>query len=367
MGLFGLALAGTAALLDRVLPALEVPVIDEKLAHFAKHGDEFDTLFFGSSRTYHQLIPQLFDQATAAAGQPTRSFNFGADGMFAPEDGYVAERLFALKPKHLKRVFIEVSFFRNDWVGMDPDSVRALHWHDAARMGQAWQETFTAYDEAVLSGAKKPGKRPFRWRDWKKDMVRRWNREYARWQSRPDTAVPFGNVVIHLRLTVRRWLNSGRGAQWMENLGWGRTREYDWSVLGERRDGVQLPASRKSVPEPPLEKFDRLFAEVSEKPVKLRPMSLAQQDNVRRIVELVRGAGAEPILFVSPDVLPCLRYLPSEPDLPLFDFTNVHQWPELFRRENRMDSSHLDREGSQEFTRAFARRFLEFEAAKRPR
>jgi len=31
-------------------------------------------------------MPGLFDQLTAQAGVPTRSFNFGMDGMFPPEE-----------------------------------------------------------------------------------------------------------------------------------------------------------------------------------------------------------------------------------------------------------------------------------------
>ena len=354
--MFALSLAGTAALMSRVLPPLEVPLVDEKLAFFADHRDEFDTLFFGSSRTYSQIFPKIFDQMTAEAGVPTTSFNFGIDGMFPPEDGYIAEKLFALHPKKLRRVFIEESFFRDHWFAMDPESVRALHWHDGPRLKLAWQHAVTGYEFVRL----RKGGAPMRWKDWRRNFTRWWDDLSF---GRP-LEFRINNLRIHARLYLRRTFNGGRGADLVAHLGRGTKRVFDWKVLGKDWRGMRLPSSRKKIPEPPLESFDRRFADVSANPVPLTPMPPAQREDLRRIVALVRAAGAEPILFAAPDVNPCRRYLPEEPDLPLFDFTEVARWPQLFRRENRLDGSHLDIEGAKAFTDEFARMFIAHERGK---
>ena len=359
LAVFSIALASALAIMSRVLPPLEVPVVDEKLAFFADHRDEFDTLFFGSSRTYAQIFPTLFDQRTVEAGIFTTSFNFGIDGMFPPEDGYVAEQLFALHPKNLRRVFIEVSLFRNTWFAMGSGSTRALYWHDGRRLELALREAFTTYD---FRSTKPDGTR-LRWKDWRKS--------FKRWWGDMSIGKPlqrrFENLCIHAGLFLKRTLNAGRGSDLVAQLGRGTERQHDWRVLGADMRGLRQPASRREIPAPALDSFDQRLAEVTAKPARLTPMQPAQQENMRRIVALVRAAGAEPILYLAPDVTPCRRYLPDDPDIPLFDFTEVARWPQLFLRENRLDASHLDSDGAKMLTDEFARMFIEHEHGKAAR
>jgi hypothetical protein len=85
--------------IGRSLPFPDVPVVRSKLAHFAAHRDEYDTLFLGSSHFYYQIIPSLFDGVAAENGYPTRSFNAGIAGMRPPEDGYLLERFSLFPPE----------------------------------------------------------------------------------------------------------------------------------------------------------------------------------------------------------------------------------------------------------------------------
>lgn len=357
--LFFVSLVATSVLLSRALPPLEVPLIDEKLAFFADHRDEFDTLFFGSSRTYAQIFPKTFDARAAEAGIATKSFNFGADGMFPPEDSFVAEKLFALRPKNLKRVFIEVSFFRDHWFAMDPDSVRALYWHDEPRLRLTFLHSMSGYDFFPP----RPANKSLRWKDWRREFQRWW----ADLGPNQPLGKKLGNVAVNTRLYFRWRFNGGRGSDLVARLGSGKERVYDWWVIGEDWVGMRRPQSRSKVPEPDLSSFDRRLAEVTATPVALTPMQPAQHQDLRRIVDLVRAAGAEPILFVAPDVSPCRQYLPDEPNLSIFDFSEVAKWPQLYRRENRLDSSHLDYAGAQLLTEEFARLFISHERAKAAR
>src|SRR6188472_2764883 len=92
-GIAVLAFALACAGLNASLPFPEIHLISRNLRFFERHGDEFDTLFIGSSRIRHQISPAIFDRAMRDAGFPTRSLNFGVNAMFPPEDGYFLERL----------------------------------------------------------------------------------------------------------------------------------------------------------------------------------------------------------------------------------------------------------------------------------
>ena len=137
-------------------PPADVPEVREKLAWFSAHADDYDTLFFGTSRIYREVMPAVFDQATAEAGEPAHAFNFGIDGMFPPEDGYVFDVLRARHPTRLRWVFVELSMFTTGFVDRDPDSIRAAYWHD-------WKRT-KLITHAALSHRGKPAKTALRQR-----------------------------------------------------------------------------------------------------------------------------------------------------------------------------------------------------------
>lgn len=91
-GLFGLALAllgfvSANALASRFLaahPELRLPPGSserQKLAEYRRHTDDYDTLFIGTSRVLRGIDPRVFDRRMAELGRPTRSYNFGLNGM----------------------------------------------------------------------------------------------------------------------------------------------------------------------------------------------------------------------------------------------------------------------------------------------
>ncbi len=77
--IFAISLAGTVALLPRALPQTPIPQLTERLAWFAAHKEDYDTVFIGSSQFYHGIDPRQFDRD---AGRGTRSFNFGIAATF---------------------------------------------------------------------------------------------------------------------------------------------------------------------------------------------------------------------------------------------------------------------------------------------
>ena len=89
VGSFALTCVGLYA----ILPFPDIDEVSQKLHFFEAHKNEFDTVFIGSSRTYHQISPGIFDDVMRENGRPTHSFNFGVDGMNLPESAYLLEQV----------------------------------------------------------------------------------------------------------------------------------------------------------------------------------------------------------------------------------------------------------------------------------
>src|ERR1700736_109154 len=115
------------------LPPPNIAGVTPQLRFVAAHADEIDTLFIGSSRVYHGLNPRVFDQATTAGGLPTHSYNFGVDGMSAPESFYVMDQILASKPRNLRWVFLEFDDLQVTIPIEHLRTRRALYWNDSNR------------------------------------------------------------------------------------------------------------------------------------------------------------------------------------------------------------------------------------------
>ena len=319
---FVISLAGTAALVSRLLPPAPIPQLTEKLAHFAAHKDEYDTLFIGSSRTFRQILPSIFDPLMAAGGQPAHSFNFGLDAMFSPEDAYVAEKIFAMRPQRLRRVFIEVSHFNTDFAAQPPETRRALHWHD-------WHRTvLLCRDILRIEKASK------------KNSLSRWAKAWK-----------------HVRLLLARALNLGEGARLFDP--WrGIPPIEPQEVMGPSRDGAVPYAAETEYAGKDREGFDSDMAVLRAGEASVRPLSVAPLQSIRETIDRVRALGAEPVLFITPMAVTRINSPAGQVRAPILDFSDPQRWPVLFDPANRFDRAHLNAPGARIFTRLFAEQVL---------
>lgn len=335
------ALAGGFAVgawfLSRAYPTFDRSTILQKLTAFEQRRDEFDTLFLGSSRVHHQISPALFDRLTREAGMPTRSFNIGVDALFPPEDSYVAEQIFASRPKHLRWVFVEVSMFLPTFAEQSPEAPRSVYWHDWARTSMAVRYILNNTKDFDWSKRKK------RWKDWQASIDR---------------------CVLHLQMFARNSSNFGRGAAGLSDLLTGRKITFPKQGLGPDDDGY-VPILRPDGMYPnDLQHYQKAFAERVKKPVPYESLAPVGQENLDRIVKLIRHAGATPVFVLAPAVSPIV-FVPREPAKDLFlDFSDIHTWPELYRHENRADTGHLTKSGSELYTRYIAEGWLASRGAK---
>lgn len=324
-------LTSGAWVLGKMQPLADVPSVREKLAHFAAHADDYDTLFIGSSRVYRGIMPSLFDRLTAEAGMPTRSFNFGVDAMFPPEDAFVFERIMAQHPRRLRWVFIEMSMFQIDFDDRQPDAVRTIYWHDLRRT-------------ALVSGALLwPKGRAMKWKNWV--------------PPRPDERERLENVMMHWRLFLTHSLNLGRGSFLFDMIARGR-RSFSPTELGPAGDGFQAMSATARLTGERLAAYEKQLAQLREQPARIVQIDKFAQSSLDGMLAAIRRAGAQPVLVISP-IMGSKRLYPQDRTLPLFDFTDVTRWSELFRPGNRGDAAHLNPHGAEIYTRIVAEHFLE--------
>jgi hypothetical protein len=334
--LFIVTLMAGATLTSRVDPFRELEQLREKWDYWEQHKDEYDTVFIGTSRTYRGVKPALFDQLTTAAGVPTRSFNFGIDGMISPEDVYVADYVLRDPPKDLRWVFLEVAKFEGNFENRDPINVRTGHWHD-------WQRTWLCIRSTLWPRQKKV--------------------EWSKW-FRPDDDQPWpaDTAWTHLRLFVSRSLNLGRGAVVVEELLVPRPAKNE--ILGPERDGFLPYPPDAGLKGAALAAYEKSLAHRQQVPSKLSPLKPHHQEGVDRVLELAQSTGARPVLFVAPSVGPSRLQPAARTGVPVLDFYDVLAFPELFVPEVRVDMQHLNARGAEIFTRELAEKFSQ--AAAQP-
>ena len=97
-------------------------------------GGSFDTIFVGSSRTFHQIVPSIFDGEMAELGVPVRSFNLGTPGMKPPEDAYVMGRALRGRKAPLRFLVVECNPIHLDIQPEQRGTTRAVYWHDVPRL-----------------------------------------------------------------------------------------------------------------------------------------------------------------------------------------------------------------------------------------
>jgi hypothetical protein len=325
------ALAATAKMLNNIAPFAEVPLLRDKWAYWQEHKDEFDTLFIGTSRTIRGIMPSVFDRLTTQAGVPTHSYNFGIDGMFPPEDAYVAERIFATKPKNLRWVFIEMGVFLGDFEGRPAKSVRSVHWHD-------WTRTWLCIREKFW-----PKKRKTKWKKW-----------FESDKGEPSDA---SVAMTHLEVFLFQSLNIGRGANAWARLALQRPIKPD--EFGQTLDGF-LPMPEAGILKgKTLEQYQKELAERKITPARVVPLRPYSQESFDRMNRLARAAGAQVIFLVAPTT----GELSGQPDaasqVPCFDYRNLQKYPDLFELGARADTAHMSPKGAELYTQHVAENFIE--------
>lgn len=318
--LTGFALVAIA--IDSQLPPHDVPALTSKLQYFAKHKDEFDTVFLGSSRIYHQILPSIFDEQTRATGIPTRSFNFGIAGMRPPEDAYVFDQIARLRPGKLRWVFIEAAGIRFQIDRDKRGTIRALYWRDLERTVLLLRFAFT---------------------------------HRSKW-SRKQISETAAIASEHLDLFSRRFTNMGRAHVLTDMLTQRNPPRPHLRPLGENLDGFRPVGQVEQIRADELVKLERDLEERKAEPAEVNYDAKISQIALDRLLRRIRDVGAIPVLIVPPTTS-SKRFHPAPwitPQPLVLDFSDINRYPELYEPRHRLDYTHLNLAGSQIFSALLA-------------
>jgi hypothetical protein len=318
----------TSAGIGWLLPFPDVPVVQTKLAHFAAHREQYDTLFLGSSHFYFQIIPSVFDAVTAGSAQPTHSFNAGIAGLRPPEDGYLLERILELSAGNLRHVFVELAVLRPRVD--NAETRRATYWHDWRRMRMIWRATMTELGKKNLS----EGVGPLRER--------------------------LSDLLVHLLLFLRHETNVGRGEIVTARFTASRPAQTANADLGAALDGW-IPTNLPEIMQGEmLSRYERELAERRRQPARKYFGDSISQEALYRMVNAVEKVGAIPVLVVPPTTdTKNFRPIGGESRFIVLDFCDLEKFPELYEPGHRLDLTHLNTAGAHIFSRLLGQRFLE--------
>jgi len=319
----GAAFFCTCLALHAVLPTPNVWDVGPKMRFFAAHKDEFDTIFVGSSHIYFGVSPAVFDEVLAQSGVPSRTFNFGASGMYPPEKFYVLDQILALKPRNLKRVFLEIDDVQLTWLPDKQTSQRVVYWHDR-------KNTWIIIRKLLNLDVREPLPRKLR-------MLRK-----AR-----------HTIALHLMLWARNFGNLGRALDVAESFFGGNQM---LEKLGPKLDGY-FPVDEEISREKELAYEKELAREQAAKAENVALDPYAEQA-YRRYAREIRRAGATPIFLVAP-IFPQLpsQFSGPPPGL-LLAYNKPALYPDFYRSAARIDAHHLNPAGAERFTRRIAEDFL---------
>jgi hypothetical protein len=340
---FFAALGLSCVAIHAFLPTPHMEQASEKLAYFAQHKDEFDTLFIGSSRTRRGIVPVLFDKTLAAQGIRCRSLNLGVDAMAPPEQFWMIRHVLDSRPKSLKRLFVELSEPRPE---VGNTGFRGIYWRD-------WEETAwlaRKHWQLAQTDRDKPFKVP---KNWGKNLAKKWN---GRLKKIPPS------VVALLRFMGGYGENAGAFIRCQSSLG--------YAVQDSPADGPG-PLPKIRTPQDQAFGYDPLTGVMS------KPNDIARYRSCLRRIQSskeavcdsvdaegfaqlfasARAAGVEPYCFVTPALKVIDFFPPRPPGEKIFAFNDPQKYPQLYSMEWRWDYDHLNDTGAREFTMLLANDF----------
>lgn len=324
-----------ASLLSQIIPSPAIPsnvvFIGPKYDHYKVHKDDYNALFFGSSRVFNQIVPEAFDAAAKKEGVPVNSYNFGVPAMRVLDSTVLLEQVLANPPENLKWVFFESVLDKGYEPIPNARTHRAMYWHN-------WKNTKFAARYILDSS-----------------------------ESLPSKAVL---LFSHLLPALYHQMNVGRLFNQVLLSEFSAREKYVASQFSQREGYFPLNEEDSPRRQTFLDSQDAYEARVQKLKKVTRDsdaltdpaLSINKRRLLARITRVVRKAGAEPI-FIEPPSLELeqdfkLAYRLGDVET-LLSYKDPAQFPELYLPESRFDADHLNESASLKFTRMLAEDFSE--------
>lgn len=314
----------------------DIPVVSAKLRHFARHKDNYNTLFLGSSRTYRHVMPDLFDRSMAKEGYEINSFNLGIPALQLPEAHFYLNKILAMEPTKLEWVFVE--YLDGFTVRTENlSTTREIYWH---------RTKFTFFVTQAI------------------------------FVSDYNLLLKLQVIYSHFIPTLYHMTNVGEASRIIQEFLLGDHREKlidPISPLGPLEDGfLSLEEEHKTQDyyqnrhQNFLDNIQSYKDKVNSLETQTVPLETTKPHKalvLEEMVESIEAIGATPLFLLAPslDKQPDLIRAHSEGYVPtLFLFNDPTKFPNLYDESRRFDRDHLNDEGSREYTKLLAQRFVEY-------
>jgi hypothetical protein len=330
-----LAFVVAATLLNQIIPSPIIPpnldFISPKYAYYQAHRDDYNVLFFGSSRIYNQIVPEVFDQVSQSAEIEIKSFNFGIPAQRALP-GYILLRdVLKTPPKNLKWVFIETPLDKGYEPIQNARTTRSIYWHTVPNTAIALDYILSS-DESALEKVALVG----------------------------SHVLPFLYHHMNLGRLLNQWLPIHRFSPT-------DTAMYQ-QVLSQ---AGYYPLTNETAPTRQdflanLTQYEQTVDDLATvKAQSAKPIAHVEQNQrqlLQSLIDAVTATGAEPIFIIPPTLEPQLelKQAHNSGQVPqLWAFNDPNRYPALYALEQRYDGEHLNDQGARLFTQMIAQTFTE--------
>ncbi|MFK8183706.1 MAG: hypothetical protein AB8B99_10045 [Phormidesmis sp.] len=322
-----------AFLLNRIIPSPTIPsnvvFIGPKYEYYQAHKDDYNALFFGSSRIYSHVIPDVFDETAQSAGVDVNSYNFGVPAMRAIDSAVLLKEVLKNPPKDLQWVFFESILDKGYEPIPNARTYRAIYWHN-------WENTRFAARYILTSDESLP----------KKAVLL------------TSHLIPFLYHQLNVGRVFNQVLPSELSAGEQAVAAEVRATEGYYALQDENDPKRQAFLANQSA----YAEQVAALSEMQAQPDTQDYLSENKQALLREVTQAIRAAGAEPI-FVEPPSLHMVNDFQAAQQVGAIDtllsYKDPNQFPQLYGVEQRADADHLNDAGSRVFTRLLAEDFSE--------
>ncbi len=330
-------------LLSQVIPSPAIPstvvFVGPKNDYYQAHKEDYNALFFGSSRVYNQIVPDVFDKSARSAGISINSYNFGIPAMRALDSTVLLEAALKDPPANLNWVFFETILDKGYEPIPNARTQRAMYWH-------TWRNTSLAARYILMSK-----------------------------ESMPEKALL---LVSHLLPALYRQMNVGRLFD--------QVLPSEFSAE-ERQAAEQFTAAEGYAPlvddsDPKRQAFLNNQTEYAAQVASLKAQSVKSADAtdlgtvhsavpalaankrmlLERVTQIIRAAGAEPIFIEPPSLDPDrdFRVALAQGEIDtLLAYKDPLRFPRLYQADQRFDADHLNDSAAREFSQLLAQDFAQ--------
>ncbi len=331
-------------MLGQMIPSPEIPsnvvFIGPKNDYYQTHKDKYNALFFGSSRVYNQIEPDVFDASARAAGVAVNSYNFGIPAMRALDSTVLLEAALKEPPADLKWVFFETILDKGYEPIPNARTQRAMYWH-------TWENTGLAARYILRSEASAPEKAVLLASHFLPALYRQTN------VGRLFSQVLPSEFSAEEREIARQFtLNEG----YLPLVD-----ESDPKRQAFLASQAEYAAQVASITQP-VSSSDDGTVETASSAAPPPALAANKQMLLAKVTQIIRAAGAEPIFIEPPSLDPDRDFRVAlargEIDT-LLAYKDPLRFPQLYRADQRFDAEHLNPTAAREFSRLLAQDFAQ--------